>query len=315
MQHHLLSYFIFTIVLILALVFDVGLFVKKNSKPTIKSALRLTFFWLLISLFYFIFLWVEEGSTTAIEYFSAYTMEWSLSVDNIFVFIIIFDSFKIKDNYTSKVLIIGVLLAILFRIIFITLGVSLVQKFEWILYIFGVFLIYTGYKMFFSKSDEQFDPTKSPIYKFLKKYINIRLEDGGGKMIIRDENNKKVFTSIFIVVIMLAFIDIVFALDSIPAVLGISKDSLVVYSSNIFAVLGLRSLFFLLRGVSNKFIYLQQGIAMVLVFIGFKMLGEHYINIYIPNKNEQVIISFIFMIICIFGSVFYSIILNKRKKH
>jgi len=239
-------------------------------------------------------------------------MEWSLSIDNIFVFILIFDSFKVKEKNYPRVLLIGILAAIVFRILFITVGVALVAKFSWVLYIFGVFLVYTGFHMFMADGDENFDPNESKIYKFLKKILPIGSTDGDGKFVIRDHNNKPVYTSLFVVVILLAAIDIVFALDSIPAVMGISQSSLVIYTSNIFAILGLRSLFFLLRGAVNKFEFLQQGIAIVLVFIGVKMLGEHYINLWM-DKNSQVLLSLLVILFCIMGSILYSIFINKQK--
>lgn len=237
-------------------------------------------------------------------------MEWSLSIDNIFVFILIFSSFNVKEKHYPRVLLIGILMAIIFRVIFITLGVALVAKFEWILYLFGVFLLFTGYKMFTANDEEEFDPHDSKIYRFLKKIFPLVEHDGEGKYRVL-ENGKFVYTSLFVVVVLLAAIDLVFALDSIPAVMGISKDPLVIYTSNIFAVLGLRSLFFLLRGAVSKFDYLQQGIAIVLAFIGAKMLGEHYINQWI-NKNTQVVISLAVILVCISGSIFYSIFMKKK---
>jgi tellurite resistance protein TerC len=305
-----LSYLVFGLVLLLALVFDLGLLSKKNKKITIKQALYQTLFWVGLALGFFIFMWIENGQTTALEYLSAYLMEWSLSIDNIFVFILIFASFGVREKDYGRVLLIGILMAIIFRVIFITVGVALVHKFEWVLYIFGVFLVYTGIRMFTTENEEQFDPKRSKIYRFIKRIIPLVPHDGGGKFTVF-EDGKKRYTILFVVVIMLAAIDIVFALDSIPAVLGISKDNMVIYTSNIFAVLGLRSLFFLLRGAVTKFDYLQQGIAIVLVFIGLKMLGEHWINQYI-TKTTQVFISLGVILVCISGSIFYSIFMNKK---
>jgi tellurite resistance protein TerC len=218
----------------------------------------------------------------------------------------------VKEKHIPRVLLIGILAAILFRVIFITVGVALVAKFAWVLYIFGAFLVYTGYKMFTADQEDNFDPHHSKIYLFLKKFLPLGSTDGNGKFIIKDHNNKPLYTSLFVVVVLLAAIDIVFALDSIPAVMGISRSSLVIYTSNIFAILGLRSLFFLLRGAVNQFEFLQQGIAIVLVFIGIKMLGEHYVNLWL-DKNTQVLISLMIIIFCITGSIFYSIFVNKRK--
>ena len=305
-------YLVFGVVIVMALVLDLGFMSKKNAIISISQALKQTFLWVLLALGFFIFLWIEEGQKIGLEYLSGYLMEWSLSIDNIFVFILIFDAFKVKEKNYSRVLLIGILAAIIFRVIFITLGVALVAKFAWILYVFGVFLVYTGYKMFTANEDEAFDPHESKIYKLLKKVLPITASDGDGKFVIKDHNNKPLYTSLFVVVVLLAAIDLVFALDSIPAVMGISRNSLVIYTSNIFAVLGLRSLFFLLRGAVNEFEHLQQGIAIVLVFIGAKMLGEHYINLWM-DKNAQVILSLLVILFCITGSILYSIFTNKQK--
>jgi tellurite resistance protein TerC len=210
-------------------------------------------------------------------------------------------------------------MAIFFRVIFITAGVALVHKFEWILLIFGAFLVYTGYKMFTASDDEEFDPHDTKAYKFIKRFLPLTPGDHGGKYAIRDENGKRRYTVLFVVVLMLAFIDLVFALDSIPAIMGLVDNSpahradaqLVIYTSNIFAVLGLRSLFFLLRGAVDKFDYLQQGIAIVLAFIGLKMLCAQWIDQWI-DKTTQVFISLGIIMVCLSGSIAYSIFMQKK---
>ena len=305
-----ITYLVFGIVLVLALVFDLGLLSKKGQTVTIKQALYQTFFWVGLALAFFVFVWVEKGQGLALEYLSAYLMEWSLSIDNIFVFILIFSAFSVKEKNYGRVLLIGILMAIVFRIIFITVGVALVDRFHWILYVFGVFLVYTGYKMFSAGDEEEFNPQESKVYLFMKRFLPLVPHDGEGRFVVK-EKGKRAYTTLFVVVIMLAAIDLVFALDSIPAVMGISRDKLVIYTSNIFAVLGLRSLFFLLRGAVTKFDYLQQGIAIVLVFIGVKMLAEHWINQWV-SKNVQVFISLGVIMLCISGSVFYSIFINRK---
>ncbi len=314
-----LTYIVFGIVLVASLVIDLGLLSKKNKKVTLKQALYQTSFWVSLALAFFVFMWIENGQKPALEYISAYLMEWSLSIDNIFVFILIFSAFSVKEKNYGRVLLIGILMAIIFRVIFITVGVVLVEKFHWILYIFGAFLVYTGYKMFTASDDEEFKPQESKIYRGLKRILPLVPHDGDGKFVIR-ENGKKFYTTLFVVIIMLAAIDLVFALDSIPAVMGIVDTKtegyeptarLVIYTSNIFAVLGLRSLFFLLRSAVSKFDYLQQGIAVVLVFIGLKMLGAHWIDQWL-DKQVQVFISLGVILTCIFGSIFYSIFIQKK---
>jgi tellurite resistance protein TerC len=267
------SYLVFGIVLLAAVVLDLGLLSKRTASMSIRKALMQTIFWVSLALVFGAFVWYEKGQVEALEYVSAYLMEWSLSIDNIFVFILIFGFFKIEESHEARALLIGILIAIILRVIFISVGVVLVEKFHAILYFFGAFLIYTGIKIFTVKhgGDEEFDANKNPVYKFLNKFLPIVHDDVAGKFIVK-RDGKRFFTNLFVIVILLATTDIVFALDSIPAVFAIveSKDEMIIYTSNIFAVLGLRSLFFLLKGAVNKFQYLQQGIAIVLIFIGLK---------------------------------------------
>ena len=185
------TYLVFGIILVLALVFDLGLLSKKNQTISIRQALMQTFFWVALALAFFIFIWVKRGQQTALEYISGYLMEWSLSIDNIFVFILIFSSFKVKEKYYGRVLLIGILMAIFFRVIFITAGVALVHKFEWILLIFGAFLVYTGYKMFTASDDEEFDPHDTKVYKFIERFLPLIPGDHRGKYILRDETGKR----------------------------------------------------------------------------------------------------------------------------
>lgn len=309
-----ITYLVFGIVLVVALVLDLGLLSKKGSQITIKKALYQTLFWVGLSLLFFGFMWFEKGSGPAVKYILAYLMEWSLSIDNIFVFILIFTFFKVTEADAGRALLIGILLAIVFRIIFIAVGIELVERFHWVLYIFGAFLVYTGFKLFAKRDEEEFNPADTGIYKFVTRYFRVTNTAPNGRYIIR-EGGKVFLTTLSVVVFILAATDIVFALDSIPVVLGVVKeagkeltstDTLVIYSSNIFAVLGLRSLFFLMRGAVNQFDYLQQGIAIVLVFIGLKMLVEFF-DIHVP-----IYISLLVIVLCLGGSIWYSIY-HKRK--
>ena len=305
------TYLVFGIVLVLAIILDLGLLSKRSTDISIKKATYQTLFWVALAFGFFGFLWWYEGQTPALEYISAYLMEWSLSIDNIFVFILIFSFFKIRGDHVARALLIGILMAIIFRVIFITIGVALVDRFTWILYIFGAFLVFTGIKIFAVKHEEEYDPVNNPVYKFLDRFFPIIHEDVSGKLIIR-KGGKRYYTNMFVVVVLLATTDIVFALDSIPAVFAISQEKLVIYTSNIFAVLGLRSLFFLLKGAVNKFAYLQQGIAIVLIFIGLKMLTDHWTTKWIDN-DMKVLISLGVILICVSGSIFYSIFNEKKK--
>lgn len=306
-----LIYLVFSAVIVVALVFDLGLLSKKNQVVSLKAALIQTIFWVTLSFAFCGFIWVENaggnGREDAIAYISAYLLEWSLSIDNIFVFIIIFSFFKVQPQNYSRVLLLGILMAIVFRIIFIALGSELVARFEWVMYIFGAFILYTGIKMFSSSQEEEFNPEKSWAYRIMKKFMRITNVEPNGRFIIV-HNNQAFFTTLSMVVVMLGLIDIAFALDSIPAVFSIIPDpnkKLLIYSSNIFAVLGLRSLFFLLRGAASKFDFLQQGIAIVLLFIGVKMLIAEWLHI-------PVWVSLLVIVFCISSSIIYSVY-HKRK--
>ncbi len=313
-------YLVFIAVIFVALIFDLGLLSKKNQVISLKTALVQTSFWVLLSVIFCGFIWFEDqggnGKADAISFFSAYLLEWSLSIDNIFVFIIIFSFFKVKEKNYSRVLLLGILMAIVFRIAFIALGSELVARYFWVMYIFGIFLVFTGVKMFSSKEDEEFNPEKNWAYRLMQKFMRVTKEEPHGRFIIV-RNKKAYFTTLAMVVIMLGLIDIVFALDSIPAVFSIIPDpskKLLIYSSNIFAVLGLRSLFFLLRGAASKFDYLQQGIAVVLLFIGLKMLIPllEYAGINAVYLHIPVWISLLVIVFCIAGSILYSSY-HKRK--
>ncbi|HEU0227327.1 MAG TPA: TerC/Alx family metal homeostasis membrane protein [Arachidicoccus soli] len=311
MNHTTIVYITFGIVLVIALALDLGIMSKRGKEITIKAAMLQTIFWIGLSLAFWAFVWVENGTEHATKYISAYLMEWSLSIDNIFVFILIFSAFKIKKSDMGRALLIGILLAIIFRVIFIAVGIGLIDRFHWIMYIFGIFLLYTGIKLFFQKESHDSNPQDSRFFKWIQKVLPFSQAEPKGKYWIK-ENGKRMFTILTLVVIVLAVTDIAFALDSIPTVVSLVKDSaeatfsrtdiMIIYSSNIFAVLGLRSLFFLLRGAANKFTYLQQGIAVILVFIGAKMLIEFF-KIHIP-----IFISLGVIVLCVGLSILISLL-------
>jgi tellurite resistance protein TerC len=307
MTREQVTYLVFGIALVMALIFDLGLLSKKSAVVSFKKALLQTIFWVALAFGFGVFVALQIGHTVALEYLSAYLMEWSLSIDNIFVFILIFTFFGIKETHYARVLLIGILMAIILRVIFITVGIELVERFSWILYVFGVILVITGIKMFAANKDEEMDLENNRVYKLLKRVFPITNEEHGVHLTVI-KNGKRLYTKIFVVIIMLATIDVLFALDSIPAVFAISQNRLVIYTSNVFAVLGLRSLFFLLKGAVDKFSHLQQGIAIVLIFIGLKMLAEiKYIDIHIP-----VYISLIVIVVCLAGAILYSVQVSQK---
>lgn len=305
MEIHTLSYLIFISALVLSFVLDLFVFSKKGQTVDMRSAAKQYLFWVSIALAYFGYLWYFYGHKQAIDYLSAYFMEMSLSIDNIFVFVMIFTSLQVRPQYIGRVLMIGVVLAILFRIVFIALGIALINQFHWLLYVFGALLVFTGFKMFFENQEEENDVRDGKIYRWIRNNIPYTEEEVEGQFTVK-RLGKTYFTKIALVVLMIGITDIVFALDSIPAVFAISQDNLIVYSSNIFAVLGLRALFFILQKAADQFDYLQQGIAIVLIFVGAKMFLD-IIDIHFP-----VWVSLAVIVLCIGGSLAYSIYHNRK---
>ncbi len=299
------SYVVFGIVIVIALIFDLGLLSKKSRTVSINQALLQTVFWVALGLGFCLFVWLEDGHIKGLEYISAYLMEWALSVDNIFVFILIFTYFEIDDKYSNRVLLLGILIAIILRVIFITVGVVVVQNFSWVLYLFGAFIIYTGIKMLLIGDANKFDPEENIVYKLLKKVFPITHEYNEGKF-TKMINGKKYFTRLFVVIILLATIDLVFAFDSLPAVFAITQSKMIIYTSNIFAVLGLRSLFFLMRGAVDKFRYLKEGIAIVLIFIGAKMLITYF------DIHLHIWVSLAVIVGCLSFAILFSILRKER---
>jgi tellurite resistance protein TerC len=216
----------------------------------------------------------------ALEYITGYLVEYSLSADNIFVFILIFSSFGVHEKFYKKVLIWGISGAVILRFIFIFVGAALLQKFDWIIYIFGAFLVYTGIKILFQKEeDEQIDPNNHFAVKFASKYFNVYRRNVVDHFFIFHKRYKKWYiTPIFVVVIVIAFTDLIFAVDSIPAIFSITKDPYIVFFSNVFAIMGLRSMFFFLSSIMDKFHYLKPGLGILLSFIGLKMLAHPYLE-------------------------------------
>jgi len=215
----------------------------------------------------------------SLEFITGYLVEYSLSADNVFVFILIFNSFGVQKRYYKKILVWGILGAIVLRLIFIFLGAALLQKFDWIIYLFGAFLVYTGVKILFSKEhEEEINPGDHPVVKLLSKYFNVYKRNVIGRFFVRMKTGKLYITPIFVIVVVIAFTDILFAVDSIPAIFSISKDPYIVFFSNVFAVMGLRSLFFFLSSLMGLFRFLPMGLGVLLSFVGLKMIGHHYLE-------------------------------------
>lgn len=306
-QSETILFGVFTVIITVFLLIDLGVFNKKAHKITTKSALYQSIFWVFVSTVFGFLIYQndERGADAALEYFSAYLTEYALSVDNIFVILLILKYFSVKEEYYHNILFWGILGAVFFRGIFIFVGALLIAKFHWILYIFGVFLIYSGIKIYFEDSDEKIDPEKNPILKLCRRYLPISNDDMGGKFITR-VGGKLMFTPIFLVIVLIETTDLIFAVDSIPAAFAITQSEFLIYTSNIFAVLGLRAMFFLLAGVIDKFYLLQKGLSIILFFIGAKMLLE------IVDIPIHVGLSFTVIILTLTLSIVFSIIIPKK---
>ncbi len=260
----------FNVLILILLALDLGIFHRKDHKITMKESLVWSVIWIIVALIFNVFVYFWKGGTTALEFFTGYFIERSLSIDNLFVFLLVFSYFKVPDKYQYRVLFWGIIGALIFRGIFIAMGTFLVAKFSWILYIFGAFLIYAGIKMAFA-GDREIEPEKNPILRFVRKLIPVTKRYHEGKFFIIKEG-RRYATPLFIVLVVVESTDIVFAVDSIPAIFAITLDPFIVYSSNVFAILGLRALYFALAALMYMFYYLKYGLGAILAFVGFKML-------------------------------------------
>jgi len=262
---------IFGVIVVGFLVADLGYFNRKAHKIGPKSALIQSLFWVAVAFCFAFLILLFIGQEKATEFMSAYVTEKMLSVDNLFVIMLIFNFFKIEEKYHHKVLFWGILGAIVFRAIFILIGAIIIHQFEWVLYIFGAILLYTGVKLFNDKKEEHVDFEKNKTVMLARKYLPFSLNHHNGKFIVKEAGKHK-FTLLFLIILLVESTDIIFAVDSIPAAFAITSDPFIIFTSNVFAIMGLRALFFLLENVLHKFHYLQKGLSFILIFIGAKML-------------------------------------------
>ena len=260
----------FNIFVLLMLALDLGVFNRKAHVVSVKEALIWSGVWVTLALIFNSLIYYWFGEHKAVEFLTGYLIEKSLSIDNIFVFVLVFSYFQVPAIYQHKILFWGILGALIMRVIFIFAGVALIERFHWTIYIFGVFLIYTGYKMFTEK-DKKMDPEKNPVIKFFRKIMPVTNQLHGDKFFVKLDG-KQHATPLFLVLILIETTDLIFAVDSIPAILAITQDRFIVYTSNVFAILGLRSLYFALAHIVDRFIYLSYGLAIILVFVGLKMV-------------------------------------------
>ena len=289
--------FVFTM-----LALDLGVFHKHTHKIPVKEAIIWSCIWISLALLFDLFIYLDKdfGPVKALEFLTGYVIEYSLSVDNIFIFILIFSYFAVNKQYQHKILFWGILGALIMRGIFIFAGVALINRFQWIVIIFGGFLVFTGIRMLFQKEAEV-DPEKNMVVRFFRRFLPVTKTLHGDKLFIKAD--KKLYaTPLFLVLLIIESSDLIFAVDSIPAVLAISKHTFIVYTSNIFAILGLRSLYFAIAGIMTYFRFLKVGLAFVLTFVGLKMLSS-YFHFEIPILISLGIIISI-LLISILASVF-----------
>ncbi|MBR4355673.1 MAG: TerC family protein [Elusimicrobiaceae bacterium] len=261
----------FWVVVLIALFVDLTVLNKHHGKVNLKEAGIMVCAWVSLALLFGGAIWWLEGPSHALEFYTGYILEYSLSVDNMFVFILIFSYFAIPHALQPKALLWGVLGAVILRFLFIFIGVKLISLFSWTIYAFGALLVFTALKMLLQKEDDKFDPTQSTALKVLQKFFPLKTDYHGENFFVL-ENAKRFATPLLAAVVVIEMSDLIFAVDSIPAVLSITQDTFLVYSSNIFAIIGLRSLYFLLSGMAGKFPYLKYGICVILFFVGAKML-------------------------------------------
>ncbi len=292
----------FHVFIFMILGIDLGIFSRNAHKVPLKEALLWSAVWITLALCFNLFVLFEFGKIKALEFLTGYLIEYSLSVDNIFVFILIFTYFAVPEKYQHKILFWGIIGALIMRGIFIFAGVALINRFHWIVIIFGGFLLITGIKMMIQK-DVQVDPSKNPVVRFARKFLPVDEDTNSGRFFIR-RNLKLYVTPLFLVLLIIESTDLLFAVDSIPAVLAVSHERFIVYTSNIFAILGLRSLYFAVSGIMGYFRYLKTGLAFILTFVGLKMIASFF-HFEIPILISLAVIVSI-LIISILASVLIS---------
>lgn len=273
----------FNVVVLAILALDLGVLHRKSEKVSLKEAAIWSGVWVALSLCFALAVYLNMGPESGLEFLTGYLIEYALSIDNIFVFVLIFSYFSVPEKYQHRVLFWGIIGALVLRGVMIVAGSALVTRFAWTLYIFGAFLVFTGLKMALQKDDAAYNPERDPVLRLARKLVPVTPDYRGDKFFVREPDAKGKLryaaTPLFIVLLIVDTTDIIFATDSIPAIFAVTRDPFIVYTSNICAVLGLRALYFLLANVVDKFVYLKLGLSIVLIFIGAKMLLEHFLHI------------------------------------
>jgi tellurite resistance protein TerC len=272
----LVFWILFNLFVVAMLVLDLGVMNRGSRRVTFRRALAQSAVWIVLAAVFAVLEFFWHGRAEALQFVTAYVIELSLSVDNLFVFLLIFRYFKVPDEYERKILFWGILGALLMRGMFIVAGVGLIQRFAWITYAFGALLLFSGAKLL-KQGEAQVHPEKNLILRIFRKFIPVTNEYVGGQFFVR--RDVWTATPLFVVLLIIETSDILFAVDSIPAVLAVTLNAFIVYTSNVFAILGLRSLYFALSGMLDRFRYLHYGLAVVLILVGCKMLGSHFVSI------------------------------------
>lgn len=300
---HWLAFGIFVVVV---LVLDLFVFHRDSHEPTLRESALWTVIWCSLALAFNGLVWWWRGSEIAIQFLTGYLVEWSLSMDNVFVFAVVFSFFGVPLKYQYRVLFWGILGAVVMRLIFIVLGAALIERFDWVMPIFGAFLVYTAFKLA-THGDSDVNPDKNILLRIARKLFPVAKQTHGEKFFVV-ENGKRCITPLFLVLLVVESTDVLFAVDSVPAIFGITQDAFTVFTSNIFAILGLRALYFLLAGVMDMFRYLNYGLSAVLAFVGFKMLGDWWTghHMFAPAVSLLIILSLLAV------SIIASLVANRR---
>lgn len=270
MSENLWGWVLFNLFVLAMLALDLGVFHRKAHEVKMKGALTWSAVWIVLALAFNAWVYHSRGPQAGLEFFTGYLIEKALSVDNVFVFLLIFTYFRVPAEYQHKVLFWGILGALVMRIIFIAAGVALIQKFHWIIYVFGAFLVITGIKMALAK-DKEIHPERNPVLRLFRRWMPVTEQYEGDRFFVR-RDGRRWATPLFVTLLLVETTDVIFAVDSIPAILAITQDAYIVYTSNVFAILGLRALYFALAGFMKLFHYLHYGLSLILVFVGVKML-------------------------------------------
>ncbi len=310
MEQSALMWLLFNVFVLAMLALDLGVFHKKAHEVKMQEALTWSAVWISLALvfnvlIYYFWDWMAPGSEytnkqAALAFITGYVIEKSLSVDNVFVFLMVFTYFRVPSLYQHKVLFWGILGALVMRAMFIFAGVALITKFHWMIYLFGAILIFTGVKMVTQK-DKKLDPEKNPVIKLFRKFFPVTNEYNGDHFFAK-LNKRKVATPLFVVLLFIETTDVIFAVDSIPAILAITSNPFIVYTSNVFAILGLRALYFALAGIMGLFHYLHYGLSVILVFVGGKMMLVDFFKI--PIEVSLSVIIFVLLISIVLSKMY-----------